>query len=57
MKKEYVSLNLKIVDVKLSDCIAGSSIITKGSTSFHEIDASNYSTGDGTVTFSSWGNK
>lgn len=46
MKKEYVSLSLKIVDVQLSDCIAGSITnnveIEKGDTDFSEMNNVNY---------------
>lgn len=56
MKKEYVSLSLKIVDVQLSDCIAGSNVISVGGGDHinNEIDASGLGTGDDSASFGTW---
>ena len=51
MKKDYVSLNVQVVDVQLSDCIAGSSnfTVTEGTTDITEVNSMN-----GKITFGSW---
>lgn len=57
MKKEYVSLSLKIVDVQLSDCIAGSNdpvSIQSGTTGFDELDTSGLGSGNGSADFGTW---
>lgn len=57
MKKTFVSLSLQVVDVQLSDCIAGSSVVTTqpGTTMINEIDCSGLTdTGAGTVHFDKW---
>lgn len=56
-KKEYVSLSLQIVDVKLSDCIAGSGgpvSIQTGQTLVNEVDGSKTGSGDGSISFGTW---
>ena len=57
MKKEYVKLNVQVVDVQLSDCIAGSHssddrqfVINGGSTLNQEIDG----TVSGGIGFDKW---
>lgn len=57
MKKTFVSLSLQVVDVQLSDCIAGSSVVTTqpGQSIINEIDGSGLTTsGDGSVSFDKW---
>lgn len=57
MKKTFVSLSLQVVDVQLSDCIAGSSVVTTqpGQTIINEIDGSGLTgSGDGSVSFDKW---
>lgn len=55
MKKDYVSLKMQVVDVQLSDCIAGSIgpnsdfSVTEGSTDITEIN----NTG-GSINFGTW---
>lgn len=51
MKKKYVSLKMQVVDVKLSDCIAGSSSfsVKEGTTDVTEINSMS-----GTITFGTW---
>lgn len=52
MKKEFVSLTLQVVDVQLSDCIAGSEVnVQTGQTIINEIDGSGLGSGDGVVSF------
>lgn len=55
-KKEYVSLSLQIVDVKLSDCIAGSGPVSiqTGQTIVNEVDGSETGSGDGSISFGTW---
>lgn len=52
-KKEYVSLSLQIVDVKLSDCIAGSVIIERGESATVEINESSMGSGN-SFDFGTW---
>lgn len=55
MKKEFVSLTLQVVDVQLSDCIAGSEVnVQTGQTIINEIDGSGLGSGDGVVSFDKW---
>lgn len=51
MKKDYVSLTVQVVDVQLSDCIAGSSnfTVTEGTTDITEINNNG-----GSISFGSW---
>lgn len=55
-KKEYVSLSLQIVDVKLSDCIAGSAPVSTqtGQTIVNEVDGSKTGSGNGSISFGTW---
>lgn len=58
MKKDYVNLKVQVIEVQLSDCIAGSIPVlrnTKGRSSIHEVDLSNKGISEGGVTFSGWG--
>lgn len=52
-KKEYVSLSLQIVDVKLSDCIAGSVKIERGESGTVEINESSMGSGN-SFDFGTW---
>lgn len=51
MKKKYVSLKVQVVEVQLSDCIAGSSnfTVTEGTTDITEINNMN-----GKISFGTW---
>lgn len=51
MKKKYVSLKMQVVEVQLSDCIAGSSNFTvrEGTTDITEINNMN-----GSISFGTW---
>lgn len=51
MKKKYVSLKMQVVEVQLSDCIAGSSnfTVTEGTTDITEINNMN-----GSISFDTW---
>ena len=51
MKKKYVSLKMQVVEVQLSDCIAGSSnfTVTEGTTDITEIN-----NGNGGISFGTW---
>lgn len=57
MKKDYVSLKVQVIEVQLSDCIAGSCRSTikavKGVSSTSEADGLNPATGHG-VKFTAW---
>lgn len=53
MKKDYVSLNVQVVDVQLSDCIAGSISdfsVKEGTTDITEIN----NVGGSSISFGSW---
>ena len=51
MKKKYVSLKMQVVEVQLSDCIAGSInfTVTEGTTDITEINNMN-----GSISFGTW---
>ena len=54
MKKNYVNLNVQVVEVQLSDCIAGSVppvSVMSGMTENNEVDAA---FGRSTVRFEAW---
>ena len=55
MKKNYVNLDLDVVKVQLSDCIAGSVpsiLLTEGTTDIIEVDTRS----SAKAVFSTWGN-
>ena len=56
MKKEYVNLKVQVIEVQLSDCIAGSAPTSKvlgGVSVNHEVGVQ----GNGVVRFGGWAQK